>query len=149
MLPQLSRANRQGNICTHNMVVTKATKDYFEKHYRIWRDKQPRGRDTLKRYAAYIGVSRDTVNNWINRGTNPSRDFAPLIAIRCDFEIYDLLGMPRPDPLLQVVMRGWEYVADGVKKEISETVGRAEAIGVIRSGDTGVEVPKPKRKAGG
>lgn len=127
------------------MEMTKATKAFFEKHYRLWRNDQDRGKDTQGLYADYLDVKLDTLKNWINRGTTPSRDMAPQIAIKCDFEIYDLLGMPRPDPLLQIVMRGWERVPDAVQKEIVETIERAEARRTVGESDKGVAAPKRRR----
>jgi len=124
------------------------TKEWLEKKYREWRDGRPRNSDSMERFAKHLGVSRNTLNNWMNRGQTPGRESAAPIAAALGPEIYDLLNLPRPDPLLDLIVRKWGTLSNAVQQEIAATVERAEARGVVGQGDTRVEVPKPKRKGG-
>jgi hypothetical protein len=128
--------------------VTQGTKDWLDLKFREWRNGQKRGEDTVARFANFVGVSRNTMNNWLNRGQTPGDESADLIATKLGPEIYDLLGLPRPDPLLQLVIERWGQLSDEVRSEIAEVVQRAEARGATGQGGARVEVPERGRKTG-
>jgi transcriptional regulator with XRE-family HTH domain len=55
---------------------------------------------TQAEFAEYLGVSESTVSQWINKVQPPDKHSADLIAPKLGPEIYDLLGMARPDTIL-------------------------------------------------
>lgn len=123
------------------MFVSTETKAWLEQKFREWRDTQTRRGGTVKGFAAHVGVSLSTMNNWLNRGQTPDVESVGKLA-PLGMEIYDLMSLPRPDPLLQVVVQYWGRLPDDIKQEIVEAVERAEARGVAGSGDRGMASPK-------
>lgn len=54
-------------------------------------------RKTVEEFADYLGVKRGTVNQWLNGARKPKGAYVRLIADKFGPEIYDLLGLARPD----------------------------------------------------
>jgi len=126
------------------MVVSHETKEWINDRYRDWRNKQPREADTITAFARYLDVSRNSLNNWMNRGKTPDPDSALKLS-KVGIEIYDLLKLKRPDAKLLLVMRNWDYIPDDVKVEVAEEAARAEARGIVEPSDKRVEVSKRRR----
>ncbi len=61
------------------------------------------------------------------RGQTPGPASLPRIAAKLGPEIYDLLGLPRPDPDLQAVISNWGRLSDETKAEIAAAIERAIA----------------------
>lgn len=139
------------------MVMSRETQTWLEAQFRAWRPKQEkklgpdgklRRQDSLGHFATYIGVSRNTVQNWLNRGQTPEVESVDTIAAALGPEIYDLLSLPRPDPHLKLVIARWGLLPDDLRQEIVAKVERAEARGTTGPGDKGVEISKRRGEAG-
>lgn len=106
--------------------MSKATQNWLEQKFIEWRNAQPRGKDSVVAFAAYLGVSRNSLNNWLNRGQTPDLSSVVLLA-RLGAEIYDLMGMPRPDPKLQRLIEVWGQLSDEARAEIEAIRERSAA----------------------
>lgn len=53
---------------------------------------------TVTEYAAYLGVSRDTLNKWMNGTRTPTGLYVRQLAEKLGPEIYDVLKLARPEP---------------------------------------------------
>jgi transcriptional regulator with XRE-family HTH domain len=78
------------------------------------------GRKTLTEFAAWLDIGNATVNQWINGQARPRPEFAFRLAQRLGLEVYQILGLPSPDPLLFEVQRNWSKFTDEDKALIGK-----------------------------
>lgn len=83
---------------------------WLEAHFLKWQ--LNRGRGTITGFAEWLGVSRNTYNNWTTRGQTPSDAHLRLLAERLGTDVYDVVGQPRPDPRLQQIITNWGQLPD-------------------------------------
>ena len=82
--------------------------NWFEKKFAEWQPAQPRGKRSLRAFALYLNVSKSSLDNWINgRSKAMFESTARQIAEKLGDEIYDLTGLPRPDPDLRRIEALW------------------------------------------
>lgn len=129
------------------MDMSQETKKWIEGRYRAWRDDPERPlrdddgkrQDSVGLFAEYVGVSRGTMTNWLNRGKTPTVASAGKLA-KLGPEIYDFIGVPRPqtaDPGLRLIIENWGNIPNAVQKEVIEYFQSilARSGGVERVGD--------------
>lgn len=81
-------------------------------------------RKSQRDFAEYLGFGHATLGKLIRGEVDaPERDTVEKIAARCGPGIYDALGLPRPDPLLQVVIANWGALSREQRDEISTWLG--------------------------
>jgi transcriptional regulator with XRE-family HTH domain len=100
--------------------------DFLETKYLEWQLKEM-GRKTIVQFAAYIGVSQPILSMWMSGKKRPGIDNIKLLAEIFGDEVYDALGLPRPNPYLQKVNRLWEFIPEEIQKRFSEEAERYEA----------------------
>ena len=67
------------------------------------------------------------VSLWLNgKRSRPSKESIELLADRFGLEVYDALGMEKPDPALYRITKKWKFLSQDVKDEISQLVDKAE-----------------------
>jgi len=98
-------------------------RQWFEFQYLEWQRNQG-GRKTVMQFAEYLGTSQQTVSNWLNGSREPMGDNIRKIADRLGLEVYDVLGLDRPDPMLHYIQKHWDKLPIEVQHEILE---KAEA----------------------
>jgi len=76
---------------------------WLEAQFAAWRKAQGDGRAGVTQFARHLGISRDDLNNYRLRGARPEGPRLEAMARALGPEIYDVLGLARPDPLQQVV----------------------------------------------
>ncbi len=103
--------------------MTKETKValWLENKFREWRAQQSSRKAGITQFAEYLGVSRNTINNWMLKGQRPEGENVQRIAEKLGVEIYDILGLHRPDPKLQEVIRNWSEAPE-TDKEIADFI---------------------------
>lgn len=82
-------------------------------------------RKTLNDFAAYLGVSRPLLNMWMN-GTKPRpgpENIRVLAEVYGD-EIYDVLGMPRPDPYLKSINDRWSQIPPEKQHKLAQDAAK-------------------------
>ena len=112
--------------------------DWLEQRYLAWRSQQDRNNDSVSAFARYLHVSQSLVDAFMNgRRSSMSQATADRIADKLGDEIYDLVGLPRPDPV-QRRLEGILYsLSEDSKKKLMDyaerlyrtnqaNVGRAE-----------------------
>ena len=86
-----------------------------------WEAKE--GRKTFKELAEYLGYGEVLVNLWINDHKIPSTKHAPNLAEKMnDNRVYDVLGLRRPDKILNYVEDNWDNLQPEQKHHIYEMV---------------------------
>ncbi len=101
-------------------------KDWINKKFIEWEHASGRRR-TLSDFANYLGVSRPIVSMWMNGARTPSRDNVHVLAKIFGAEIYDILGIQRPDPDLEAIKDMWDALTVGQRRAIREQAERYAA----------------------
>jgi transcriptional regulator with XRE-family HTH domain len=79
------------------------------------------GRKSLKEFAAYIGIGPVHLNRLMNERRSPGeKTVAKLSEFFQDYRFYDAVGLPRPDPDLQNIIKDWQNLPDDAKQSIRE-----------------------------
>jgi transcriptional regulator with XRE-family HTH domain len=88
----------------------------LEKAFLEYRIRQTRQRlsVSLNSFANYLDFSPPIVNLWLSGSRLPTQGnverLIPKLVELLDFEVYDVLGLPRPDPDLQRLNRVWPRI---------------------------------------
>ena len=68
---------------------------WLNKKFLEWQNQQGEPMDQQD-FARYLGIRPTTYSGWINGNVPPSNDNLRRVAAKLGYEIYDVLGMPRP-----------------------------------------------------
>ena len=98
--------------------------NWLESKYLEWRATQDRKHGSLSAFAIHLGIKEQLLNALVNgRRTGISKDTADKIANALDDDtIYDLVDLPRPDPLLRRINRKWHLLKESRKKYIANLI---------------------------
>jgi len=99
--------------------------EFLEKKYLEWQLKEE-GRKTIVEFAVYIGVSQPLLSMWLNGKKRPGVENIKLLSEIFGNEVYDALGIERPNPYLQQINRLWEFLPEHVQRQIAEEAAKYE-----------------------
>lgn len=85
----------------YNTIVKTTVAEWLEKKHLEWQT-QLGERKKAKEFAEHLGIKPTTYSSWVNGGVLPTGDNLKLVAGKLGYEIYDILGVPRPDPIEEV-----------------------------------------------
>ena len=94
---------------------------WLEKKFRAWRVAQTSHRAGVTQFARHIGISRDDLNNYLLKGARPEAERLEKIGQALGWEIYDLVGVPRPDPHLHAVTEAFQRLP-AAQRGVAEAV---------------------------
>jgi hypothetical protein len=98
----------------------------LEKAFLEYRIRQTRHRlsVSLNSFATYLDFSPPIVNLWLTGNRLPTQGnverIIPKLVELLDVEVYDLLGLPRPDPDLQRLSRVWTLIPKEFRHELAD-----------------------------
>lgn len=98
---------------------------WLEIAYLTWQAKS-RKRATLNEFADYIGYSRPLISMWLAGKRLPTREGVDRLAKLFGDDIYDILGIPRPNPYLQKINQVFERLSPERQQKLSEDAARYE-----------------------
>jgi hypothetical protein len=130
---------------------------WLDDKFRAWRDTQSEGNAGVTQFARHIGITRDDLNNYLLRGARPEGKKLLQIARALGPEIYDLLGLARPDPQLRQVMKAFvrlppdqRGLAEAVltRPGVLQTVGQTlAALGAAPASGRAARTPRQSARA--
>ena len=82
-------------------------------------------RHTVTEFAEWLDIARPVVSRYLSGDRIPTGKNVDKIAARLGPEIYDLLGLQRPDPLLKRVQAHWNCLTKEDINEIERIVDNA------------------------
>jgi len=85
------------------------------------------GRKTVKQFAAYVGVSQSAISTWWNGDRLPEGENVTKLANRFGMEVYDTLGLPRPDPDLLYIQQNWPNLYPATRRALREQAENYES----------------------
>jgi len=107
----------------YNPIVPSFSEFLFSKLQEF--EKQRGQRTSLDKFAEYLGVSRPLVSYWL-KGTLPSLENIQLLAKKFGPEVYDVLGLPRPNPYLQKINQVFEKLSPEHQRQLAQDAERYE-----------------------
>lgn len=93
---------------------------WLEKQYIDWMAKEKQVK-SQREFAELLGIDPVKLNQYLNgRRKMPDLETVNLIAEKLGPEIYDILGLARPDPQLQALTHKWHTLDQATKDKILE-----------------------------
>ena len=114
-------------------------RQYLENEYLKWQQQEGRRR-TVNEFAEYLGVGQSTLSMWWNDERKPQGDNIRKLADKLGLEVYDVLGLKRPDAMLHYINKVWDTLPKEIQQALLE---KAEGYVVKNEKD----VPNAKRKS--
>lgn len=75
-------------------------------------------RATLQGFADHLDVSQPLLSIWLKGDTKPSNEKLELLATKLGSEVYEVLGLPRPDPDLTRLNQIWPHIPEAMRRSI-------------------------------
>jgi transcriptional regulator with XRE-family HTH domain len=92
-------------------------RQWLEIKFLEWQRNQG-GRKTVLQFADFLGVSQQAVSSWMNGTRLPQGEYLRKLADKLGLEVYDVLGLERPDPLLYYLTKHWDEFPENVQNAI-------------------------------
>ncbi len=81
-------------------------------------------RKTLDEFADHLYVSRSILSLWLSGKRKPGAENVRSLALVLGLEIYDVLGLPRPDADLHYLTTHWDEIPAAERRAIREQAER-------------------------
>jgi transcriptional regulator with XRE-family HTH domain len=95
---------------------------FLDQKYLQWQTAQGK-RKTVQEFADYLGISQSVLSHYMNgKRKKPTSDNLRALSNKLGFEIYDVLGLPRPDPDLAYISQNWDKVSEEFRQKFREQV---------------------------
>jgi len=118
--------------------------EWINKKFVLWQAERGE-RKTIQEFAAFLGISRPLLNMWMNANRKPGTENIKILEEIFGLEVYDALGLPRPNPYLQRVNRVWEFLPEAIQLKIAEEAETYEAKNEIRRVQQTRQQAKPSK----
>ncbi len=99
---------------------------WLDKQYIAWQARAGESK-TWGEFAAYLGVARGTLDNWSRGSRRPEGANVTVLAEKLGPEIYDLLGLDRPDARKLIVNQVFEALSEEGKTKAVEELRKLAA----------------------
>ena len=99
--------------------------EFLERKFLEWQQQQGR-RQTIADFAGFLGVSQAVVSMWLNGSRKPNVPSVQLLAREFGLEVYDALGLPRPDESLHYLQQHWDDLPPEQQRALRELCERAD-----------------------
>ena len=76
------------------------------------------GRKTVADFADYLGVGQTTASAYMNGKRLPEGENIKKLSTKLGLEVYDVLGIPRPDPDLLYLTQNWGRFDSSFRKTL-------------------------------
>jgi len=90
--------------------------DFLDAQFLAWQQTQGR-RKTLKEFSEYLGIKQSTISMWYS-SQSPSPESIRILAAKLGPEVYDVLGLDRPDPDLAYITQHWEELDPDTRRRL-------------------------------
>ena len=95
---------------------------WLEQKFLEWQTAQGE-RKTIQDFADYLGVKGSVLSHWMNEiRKKPNSESIRQLSSKLGFEVYDVLGLPRPDPDLAYISQNWDKVSEEFRQKFRKQV---------------------------
>jgi transcriptional regulator with XRE-family HTH domain len=102
-----------------NIIPSMTFPELLEQKFLAWQSEQGK-RKTLDEFAEYLGVSRPIISHWLAGKRSPSPESIQTLSSKLGPEIYDVLGLERPDPDLVFIAQQWDNLDPATRRHLRE-----------------------------
>ena len=99
--------------------------NWLDKKFLEWQQREGGSRTALE-FSEWLGFANATVNQWLNGNRSPESGNVHLLALKLGLEVYDVLGLPRPDELPYLVQVNVHKLKDAERAAIRKVIERAK-----------------------
>lgn len=92
---------------------------FLEMKFVEWQQKEG-GRRSVADFAQWIGIKQSTLSMWWNSGVAPSGESVKLLSLKLGLEVYDVLGLPRPDEDMHALQQIWDRLPPELRRSLRE-----------------------------
>ena len=85
-------------------------------------ERERKQRQSYSAFARYLGVKQSSLSQWLAGNYPPSKENVEKIAAKLGPEIYDIMGMQRPDPELEHLREQFEAVDPKDRQEVLKLI---------------------------
>ncbi len=96
--------------------------DWLEKKYLEWQ--MVNGRASIRQFAKWLDMSHASVINLMNGKGKPGPKMLPKLAAKLGYEIYDMSGLPRPDPEEEELIHAYRAIPPNDQKALLDLIER-------------------------
>lgn len=100
-------------------------KDWLNHKFSEW-EKSQGGRQSYYAFAHYLEVSQSGLGTWMTGGENPAGDDLIAIAEKLGPEIYDILGLPRPNAEVQRVTVSFASLPPDIRQSLTGALSEVD-----------------------
>jgi transcriptional regulator with XRE-family HTH domain len=93
--------------------------EYLERKFLTWQQQQGK-RKTIVEFANYLGVSQAVLSMWLNGSRSPNQSSVQLLSKTFGDEVYDALGLPRPNENLSYIEHNWDNLPPEQQRALRE-----------------------------
>lgn len=94
---------------------------YLEMKFLEWQQQQG-SRKTISEFAVYLEVPQPTISSYMTGARKPDMEKLQKIARKLGFEVYDVLGLPRPDEDLAYISQHWDTISEEFRRKFRKEV---------------------------
>ena len=102
-------------------------KEWLLEEYRKWERKTGR-RQSMTAFARFLGVKQPTLNRWMIGDNLPDGNNIRKLAEKLGPEIYDIMGLTRPDDRLREIQNIYNETPAENKDELIRLIKEAAAV---------------------
>ena len=115
-------------------------RQFLEMKFLEWQQRQG-GRKTVEEFADHLNIGRTTLSMWLNKNDRvPQGDNIKKLADKLGLEVYDALGLNRPDPDLYAITQNWEHLTPEQRRAYREQIEKKAL-----ENDTAKRAPSKRR----
>lgn len=93
---------------------------WLDRKYIAWQHELGESK-TIAEFVKYLGISRASFDKWSNGERMPDPESVRLLAVKCkDYQIYDLVGLPKPSKDMQRLMELFPNLTEEQRRQILE-----------------------------
>jgi transcriptional regulator with XRE-family HTH domain len=100
-------------------------KDWLNQKFNEWEKTQERSQSYYA-FARYLGVSQSGLSQWMTGSTTPGGEDLLNLASKLGTEIYDVLGLPRPNAEIQRMTVSFASLPADIRQRLTNAVAEAD-----------------------
>jgi len=97
--------------------------DLLNRKFLEWQSSSGK-RQSIRSFAKYLNVKETSLSGWINADILPEGDNLIKLSNKFGYEIYDIMGLDRPDKRLRELQAEYDAIPEDHKDDMLEVIRR-------------------------
>lgn len=119
--------NRKQFACPAGSIINgmATIKDWLAQKFTAW-EKTQGSRQSYYAFARHLGVSQSGLGAWMNGDSVPGGDELITIADKLGPEVYDVLGLPRPNAEVQRITVSFASLPPDIRQRLTSAISEVD-----------------------